>query len=69
MAVESRQPYDIVRAALAEPSPCDGCRHASECSQLAWACDAFVLFANGGSAQRWVVAPRQPSRALFVALL
>lgn len=52
---------EALRDALKQPSPCDGCQHAQRCRVQRLACDAFVLFAAGGSRERWQIAPRQPS--------
>jgi hypothetical protein len=47
---------------LAEPTPCDDCRHAARCAE-GLACSAFGLYAKGASPARWQVAPRTDATA------
>ena len=53
---------------LLDASPCDHCRFAPRCGDELLACDAFVIFAAGGSMARWQHAPRAPSAAKFAVV-
>jgi hypothetical protein len=51
------------------PPPCDGCRHAARCQAERLACESFALYMNCASAARVHQAPREPSRAIYLATL
>jgi len=50
---------------LAEPFPCQECRHAARCKASLEACAAFSLYVAHAGELRWRAAPRMPTRALF----
>ena len=50
---------------LAEPFPCQECRHAARCKTSLEACAAFSLYVAHAGELRWRAAPRMPTRALF----
>lgn len=45
--------------------PCVDCRMSVACAQLQLACKAFRAYAK---LERWADVPREPSRALFIAV-
>ena len=55
------------------PGPCDGCRHNDRCTAQLICCEAFALFTrldgDHHGAERWRLAPRQPSAAILERLL
>jgi hypothetical protein len=56
----------------AKNGPCPGCRHFERCTHELIVCDAFLIFARLGSdysAERWRLAPRFPSAAIFERML
>jgi hypothetical protein len=56
----------------AKDGPCPGCRHFERCTHELIVCDAFLIFARLGSdysAERWRIAPRFPSAAIFERML
>lgn len=55
--------------AMAAPAPCDDCRHAAKCRAEKLLCEAFNLYVSGEGRPRWSLAPRVPTRALYLALL
>jgi hypothetical protein len=53
-------------AALIEPGPCVGCIEAKRCAHELLACATFTDFVNrGAGADRWLEAPRAPTRSIF----
>lgn len=54
----------LERILIAEPTPCDGCRHAARCAK-GEACEAFRAFAKGQSKAGWAPKPRQPRPEIF----
>lgn len=58
-------PSDELSTVLIGEAPCDNCRHAERCRVELLACDAFALYAKGGSAARWQQAPRIPTAERF----
>ena len=53
---------------LAEPFPCQECRHAARCKASLEACAAFSLYVAHAGELRWRAAPRGPTRARFETL-
>jgi hypothetical protein len=49
-------------------APCDTCRFAETCKAEKLACEAFAMFLQTGNEQRWRVAPRAPSTAIYARL-
>ena len=47
--------------------PCDHCALRAGCATAETACARFVSFVQGAGQPRWSLAPRVPSRALFLA--
>jgi hypothetical protein len=54
-------------AALSGPAPCDDCPHRARCAE-GLACEAFALFVQYGTEERWNCAARQPNRETFERL-
>jgi hypothetical protein len=47
-------------------TPCDGCPKSQRCRAEGLACEAFVVFKRVSPARdRWQLAPRFPTKALF----
>jgi hypothetical protein len=55
-------------AVLAEPYPCENCRHAGRCKASLEACAAFSLYVAHAGELRWRAAPRIPGRECFDAI-
>ena len=53
---------------LPGPAPCDDCRFRERCGREHLACDSFALYLHGKSDERWQIAPRAPTRAIYLAL-
>ena len=70
-ALAGRMEASRLQAALSqeakgrEVGPCEGCSHADRCRE-GLACRSLELFVNTGRFS--AVAPRQPSRALYLRL-
>jgi hypothetical protein len=55
-------------AIVAEPAPCDTCRHAARCGAEQLACERFAVYAHGASEVRWSIAPRVPDAGIWQRL-
>jgi hypothetical protein len=62
LEISTTHPHDTHDTA---PGPCPACTHWERC-RAGQACEAFALFVKAGGTQRWRLAPRQPSRQIFV---
>lgn len=56
--------YKWINKVMAEPTPCDGCIHNTQCADKKMACFAFTLYVNSGD-DNWSL-PRKPSRILYL---
>jgi len=65
--VGSSNTRDELRKLLG-PCPCDTCRLRERCAAEQSACAAFSMFVHGLPECRWRLAPRAPSRPLYLAL-
>lgn len=52
-------------ATMYVPAPCDECRMRQVCADYHRACEAYLVFHDGGGMRRWITAPRAPTRAMF----
>ena len=50
---------------LGAPGPCAGCAHAPACA-TGLACGAFALFVDLAGERRWLAAPREPTREIYL---
>ena len=50
---------------LGAPGPCAGCAHAQVCA-AGLACEAFEMFVDLADARRWLAAPREPTREIYL---